>query len=125
MKYIAIFLLTGCSLLPARSFDSVLYGQYAWVAVTLTDTMRHCDDAKTVEVNVHGTMLILDQVLLYEKYRSDPLVMEATELVKKDVGQLLDAYSLEPAPSTKYCQLKLKQTEESLERIMQAMAGKQ
>jgi hypothetical protein len=124
MKYILLALmLTGCAMLP-QTYDAVLYDHYVWATVLVQHSEAACDKPETVIHDIQGAVTILDGTVLYDKYRNEPKLLAATNIVITDLTQLLTAYSKTPAPSVGYCHLKLQIATSSLEHVLEAVGGK-
>ncbi len=123
MKYFWLLLLAGCAILP-QSYDAVLYDHYVQATLVVKNTAALCNNPQAVIHNIQDVVTTLDGTLLYEKYRNEALLIQATTIVRDDLNQLLYAYSKQPIPSSGYCHLKLQITEDSLEHILEAIGGK-
>lgn len=107
-----------------QPYDAVSYDHYvqATYVVHHADTM--CSDPQLVNYNIRYAITLLDEATLYDKYRNEPQLLQATSVVRSDLQQLVDAYTKPPAPSVGYCHLKLQISGSSLEHILEAMGGK-
>jgi hypothetical protein len=119
-----ILLLSGCSLLPQQNFDSVLYDKYVKSSLVIFNTVAQCKNPEVVTQNVQQALNLLDEALVYEKYKEDAKLTEATVLVENDLTQLLIDYTKTPAPSEAFCRLKLRVQEASLIKILEAYGEK-
>jgi hypothetical protein len=125
-KYIIItaLFLTGCAGLFPQSYDNVLYDHYVQAAVIVKESGAMCNNPTLVDSNIRSVLTILDGTILYEQYRNEPQLIQATVLIRNDLTQLVNAYVKPPAPSESYCRLKLQIEEASLDRILFSIGGK-
>lgn len=125
MKYLLLALaLTGCMTMP-QSYDNVLYDKYVKATIGLFNALNRCDDSRDAVIsNVQESINLLNEALLYDKYRGDekPL-MDSTETVRDDLNTFLKSYT--PESSVAYCRLKMLTQEEALVDIIKAVGGKQ
>jgi len=125
VKYLFFALiLTGCALIPPQPYDNVLYDKYVSATIVVFNTVPKCNDPKIVVQELQNVLVKLDEALLYEKYRNEPKLLEATTLIRDDLKQLLTAYEKEPVPTEGYCRLKLQIAEVSLNNTVEAIGGK-
>jgi hypothetical protein len=124
-KYLFIVLLiSGCTIVPPRPYDSGLYDHYVNATVTIFNTIPKCSDQSAVVNGTRTALTSLDDAIFYAKYRNEPQLVEATSLIVKDLNQLLVAYDSTTTPNEYYCRIKLQTTEESLINILEAIGGK-
>lgn len=116
-------MLVGCTILPQK-YDSTLYDHYVQAAYVLQQTVSECSDPDTIRRNIPVAIGVLDETLIYDKYRNEPKLMHATAIVRADLEQMVVAYSKSTPPSVAYCKFKLQISESSLEHILEAIGGK-
>lgn len=126
MKYIliSILLLAGCVNIP-QPYDNNLYDKYVKATIGLFNAMNRCEDSRDAVIsNVQGTVIFLNEALLYNKYHGNekPLA-DVTETVRDDLNTFLKFYT--PESTVTYCRLKMSTQIEALVDIVKAVGGKQ
>jgi hypothetical protein len=116
-----ILLLAGCTVVP-QQFDSVLYDHYVRALVNISRV--DCSEPKLTVSSTVTALNELDEAVVFEKYRNDPLLIESTDLIRGDLNELIVAYQKTPAPSAVYCHLKVMITEQNLSHVLEAIGGK-